>query len=345
MGASSHVDPARATRTPGAFETRGYHVSRRTRYRETVRFVAAIGMMLGALGCRQILGIESGSVRGDASSAGDAPLDDAPLDDAPSNTDAMIDAAVAWTNLQVVAGLAPGDEDPSLTGDMLELYFTRGNDVMFVTRPNVGAAWSTPMTVMFPMGANMDVSPEVTTEGLFLLFASDRGAGSGLDLYYVARAMRSSPWSMPAAMTELNASPSNERPGATTTDGRRLVMSSDRNSTTGLDLFEAIRPGILGTPYDPPVRIPLSTNGEDGSPFLSPDGLTLYYAMAAAGSPQRDLYVSTRATLADQFTVGTPIDELNTAVNDSDPWVSPDGREIYFLSSRDGSSRIWRATR
>ena len=36
---------------------------------------------------------------------------------------------------------------------------------------------------------------------------------------------------------------------------------------------------------------------------------------------------------------------LSSPQDDSDPWVSPDQREIYFASNRTGAWRIYRATR
>lgn len=87
----------------------------------------------------------------------------------------------------------------------------------------------------------------------------------------------------------------------------------------------------------------LSTITDDGSPFLTLDGLTLYYGSGPSGA--RDIYVATRTSVNDAFTSGAKIDELNTNANDSDPWVSPDGKEIYFVSNRDGAMRIWHASR
>ena len=93
----------------------------------------------------------------------------------------------------------------------------------------------------------------------------------------------------------------------------------------------------------PSAGMPLSTTTEDSAPFLTNDGLTLYYASGPSGA--RDLYIATRGSVGTQFTSGTKIAELSTAFNDSDPWVSSDGREIYFISDRDGALRIWHASR
>lgn len=295
--------------------------------------------VLGTMGCRQILGIDSASVGGDATvedASADAELTDAmPLD-------SMIDSApMGWTNIAPVSGFAAGDQDPTLTGDMLELFFSRGSDIYYSTRATESSAWGTPMPAPFAMAA-IDTSPEITPDGLVLLFGSDRGAGMRLDIYFTARASRMGSWTSPDAIATINHTSFDELPGSVNVDASRITLSSDRNGM-GTDLYESIRMGALGTPYYPPVRMPLSTSVDDGAPFLTSDGLTLYYASGPGGS--RDLFVATRATLADSFTTGTRIDELNTPSNDSDPWVSPDGREIYFTSDRDGALRIWHASR
>ncbi len=47
------------------------------------------------------------------------------------------------------------------------------------------------------------------------------------------------------------------------------------------------------------------------------------------------------------FDAPVPLDEVNLAkFADSDPWVSPDGRVLYFTSAREGLRRnIYRAER
>lgn len=291
------------------------------------------------MGCRQVLGLDPGTVRADAALSDADALEDA--QDAPDML--AIDAFTGWKDIAIVPGLAAGDEDPSLTSDMLELYFTRGNDVYFTTRTSVTSAWATPQLAMFTQ-MGLDQTPEMTPEGLFLQFATDRGAGGGMDIYVVTRSSRTSNWSTAIEVNNLNETGPDDRPGSANITGERITMSSTRNGNgTGLDLYQSFRPGALGTAYDVPTRIPLSTDDDDSSPFLTNDGLTLYYASGPA--TLRNLYVATRPSVTAQFVSGAPISELNTAFNESDPWVSPDGKEIYFTSNRDGANRIYHASR
>lgn len=297
--------------------------------------------VLGTAGCRQILGIDQGTVRSDGGA--DASGDDAATIDA--GPDAGSDAAVRlWMDPVLVPGLAAGDEDPTLPSDMTEMYFTRGTDIYVTTRTIIGG-WSTPQKATFSSVDFPDEAPEISPDGLQLAFASSRGpGGSTLDIYFTTRATRTTAWSQPALVANVNRSDADDRPGSMSASGTHLTLSSDRDANTGVDLFEATRASAFAT-FQTPVRIPLSTDGGDGAPFLTNDGLTLYYATSPAGSLVRDLYVATRASDTDAFTAGARIDDLSTPANDSDPWVSPDGTEIYFASDRDGANRIWYARR
>jgi len=78
--------------------------------------------------------------------------------------------------------------------------------------------------------------------------------------------------------------------------------------------------------------------------FLSDDGLTMFYA-AAQGSNKPDIFVAWRASTADRFSLPTLLADLNTAADERDPWLSPDGTVFYFTSDREnGVLQIYEAT-
>ena len=38
-----------------------------------------------------------------------------------------------------------------------------------------------------------------------------------------------------------------------------------------------------------------------------------------------------------------PLDDLNTPGDERDPWLTPDGKTLYFTSDRDGALNIYTA--
>ncbi|HWO11720.1 MAG TPA: hypothetical protein VNN80_19635, partial [Polyangiaceae bacterium] len=134
---------------------------------------------------------------------------------------------------------------------------------------------------------------------------------------------------------------------------------SPRLASDGLSLYVAVTvPGVgeqivvstrpdaaaafgLGDPLPAPVN-----TGKEGTPFLTSDGLSLYfYSERAGGAGARDLYVATRPSSADAFGDVTPLTSLNGAELDYLPWLSADGLTIYFASGPAGSGDIQRSTR
>lgn len=85
----------------------------------------------------------------------------------------------------------------------------------------------------------------------------------------------------------------------------------------------------------------------EGSPFLSPDELSLYFhSQRAGGAGDRDLYVATRATAGAAFNSVRALTSLNSPQRDHSPWLSPDELTLYFSSRRGSASDdVWRATR
>jgi Tol biopolymer transport system component len=56
------------------------------------------------------------------------------------------------------------------------------------------------------------------------------------------------------------------------------------------------------------------------------------------GTP--DLYVAWRLSTADRFSLPTPLTDLNTAADERDPWLSPDGTVFFFTSDRAPSGTL-----
>jgi hypothetical protein len=134
---------------------------------------------------------------------------------------------------------------------------------------------------------------------------------------------------------------------------------SPKLSSDGLSLYFAVTvPGFaeqLGvatrpdraTPFGYGQSLPAPVNqAGEGTPYLSLDGLSLYfYSARSGGAGNRDLYVATRRDVSEDFGRITALSSLNTPELDYQPWLSPDELTIYFASGPAGNNDIFRATR
>lgn len=95
---------------------------------------------------------------------------------------------------------------------------------------------------------------------------------------------------------------------------------------------------------------PINTPYNDGTTYISPDGLSLYFGSdRPGGHGQYDIWVTTRPTKGDDW--GTPVNlgpTVNSSSDDGCPRISADGLSLYFGSNRAGGSGgydIWVTTR
>jgi hypothetical protein len=235
-------------------------------------------------------------------------------------------------------------EDPSMTGDSLELYFmsTRsGNpDIWLSVRPSVSAAWGAP-TAVKELNTSVDEgAPGVSLDGLTLWFCRS-AMPNRPQIWVTTRTARGRAWGAPTPVSELDTAGRQLEPAV---DEAQLVMffSSDRLGA-GWDLYSSSRPDLQSV-WGPPQLIPeLTTTANDWDPFAGAQGLEIWFASTRSGAG--DLFWSQRASLTDPFAPPVPIAELNTSSTEGDPTLSPDFRHILFASNRSGRFEIYEAWR
>lgn len=94
------------------------------------------------------------------------------------------------------------------------------------------------------------------------------------------------------------------------------------------DIFEATRTSRKA-PFGEPSVVPnINSPLLDFSPFLSPDGLELYFGSYRTN--EADIYVARRASSDDPFGEPAPVAEVNTSDFEGEPYFAPDGREFWF---------------
>ena len=252
-----------------------------------------------------------------------------------------------------LAASGADDDKPTLTADGLELYFlsTRSGgpgsgDVWRSTRGGASAPWGTPELVTEVSTSSQEKSPAVSADGLTLWVASDRAGGKGgLDIWVSTRPDRSSAWSTPVPVPALNSSGDEipRPPGQ-----GQVVMPLAVRPSSGSGQYQidfAARSGGDAAWGAPIARPDVDTANTDVDGFLLDDGLTLYFSSDRAKKGDQDLFVATRAGVDASFEQFEAIAALNSSSDDRDPWLSADGSELYFSSSRTGNLKIYRATR
>jgi len=136
-------------------------------------------------------------------------------------------------------------------------------------------------------------------------------------------------------------------------DGLELYIEKAPGGNTmgNWDFFVSIR-ATTNDPWPAPIKLgpPINTSSDEGFACLSSDDLELYFASRRPGGYGRwDLWVSNRPTRFDSWEPPENLGPtINTSNSDLSPWITADGLELYFSSSRPGGygkTDIWVAKR
>lgn len=240
------------------------------------------------------------------------------------------------------------DDDPTVTGDLLELFFNSNrsgdSDLWVTVRESVDQPWGDPQPVQ-GAGINTtdnETAPEVSTDGLTLYFSSNRTGGKGSqDIFVTTRDDRDGAWKQPMRVPELNSSAADYSP-VEDDSGLAIYFYSSR-AGGDQDLFAATR-GSRDDLWREPMEVTeLNSADNDADPFVSGDGLTLYFG---SGAPNLlDVYVARRLDRDGSFDPADAIEELNSDSHETDVWVSPAGRYLVLTSNRSGDNEIYESDR
>ena len=238
-----------------------------------------------------------------------------------------------------IADIDADNEDPSMTGDSLELYFLSKRagtaDIWRSLRASPDAGWGTPQPVTELNSDAGEGAPGVSLDGLTMWFSRTS------QVWVTNRAARMQPWAAPSPVTQLNTAGGNLDP-AVDESSLLLFFASDRGDA-GWDLYASSRPDVVSA-WGAPAPIPsLNTGADDLDPFVASYGLQVWFASSRSGAG--DLFWSYRASTADPFVTPVALDTLNTSSKESDPTLSADLHYILFASDRLGLPQIFEAYR
>jgi len=239
------------------------------------------------------------------------------------------------------------DGSPTVSADETELFFTSARqgqqDLFSSTRTSKDAEWSTPVNLGAPINdpTGDDFSLRLSSDGKALYFASTRSGGFGkADMYVATRVSRQHPWGPATNLGPRLNTDAFEAFPTPSADGMMLYFNrSTTFDSQDSDIWVTSRAGAEGQ-WSAPQRASARLNSEraEFSPSLSAEGDTLYFASERSGSIE--VWVSTRKNPSQDW--GAPTG-LGADVNVPGgmtlaPFISHDGRSLYFMSARPGAS-------
>jgi Tol biopolymer transport system component len=175
--------------------------------------------------------------------------------------------------------------------------------------------------------------------GRNFLFAGDcqdqLGGYGQTDLWVSKRATRQDPWGVPQNLGPGVNSESAEIDPSISSDGLSLYFASYRESGgTYFDLYVTTRP-TKNDPWGKAVKLgaPIPTLGQQLSPSISSDGLSLYFAHAPNPPATYDVYVSRRASLTAPWETPVPFNPVNSGLSEYGLSFAPGTSTLYFARS------------
>jgi outer membrane protein OmpA-like peptidoglycan-associated protein len=248
---------------------------------------------------------------------------------------------VAYQPKSVGGGINTAKDEyfPSLTADGETMVFTRndGEDENFYRSVLKDSVWQTAEPLDGVNTALNEGAEAISPDGTWLVFTGCNRKGDGslgsCDLYWSQE--RSNGWTKPAPFSAtINSSEWDSQPSISA-DGKTMVFSSRRPGGFGKeDLWFTTRQN--GGKWTVPKNLgpSINTGGVEQTPFLHPDGQTLYFCSdSLPGMGGYDLFC-VRKTPDGSW--GTPQNlgyPINTKQDEVALTVSLDGKTAYFATN------------
>lgn len=211
------------------------------------------------------------------------------------------------------------------------------------------AQWSTPQLVANVNWSGLDLGARPSADGLSLYFASNR-IGSALQIFRATRTAPYGDFGAPVHLAELGSSTFELSPCVRGDELEIYFVSIRAGGLGGFDFWRAERASKAAPFGVPTLAVELDSTGDEWGASLTGDGLRVYFSSnRPGGSGGAEIYTATRPSWSVPFGPPTPVVELNTADNESDPYVSPDGHTVFFVrapfSNPFGDRDLWMAKR
>lgn len=245
------------------------------------------------------------------------------------------------------------DIEPSLSPDGLTFYFSSAREgehqVYVATRPSRSEPFDQPTPLSSVNSGYGDSRFAVAADELSAYLASERPGGPGnSDLWMATRASISQPWDSSMFVLMDISTTSNDWDPFPSANGLRLyyVIQDDPAGAGAVDLFVAER-SSPSSPFANPLPLSeLNTAEGDDNPAVTADELVIVFGSSRPGGQgSHDIWYAVRDSVSDPFGTPQPLPVVNTAYHDSETFLSLDGCELFFTSTRQGgdAKNLYRA--
>jgi Tol biopolymer transport system component len=260
---------------------------------------------------------------------------------------------------------------PAISKNGRSLYFgsnrvvpeaSGGIDLYVAQRASKRAAWGEARNLGPVVNSTgTDNIPSLTRDGHWMFFNSNRSGSveGSIDMWvsYRARVHDDFAWETP-----FNLGPGVNTPGfdagaiyfENRKHGRPLLFfgSGSAQATSDIWVAELQRDGTFGNKE---LVAELNTPQADQRPMVRSDGLEVIFfsnrpgsTLGPTGVPSSDLWVATRKSVNESWEAPVNLGPVvNTAANEMNPYLSPDGRTLFFASNRGecGGNDLYMTTR
>lgn len=232
------------------------------------------------------------------------------------------------------------ESSPVVSADGLDIWFAAsgrpdnraGQDVFYARRDAQSGEWSIPALVPELSGPGNQAPLSVTADGRqLLLFINNR-------LYLSRRANAGTNWTTPAPLPVGGIAVLGK--GCLSASGDTLILEGAYSAGTAttspdVDLFVSIRDAVTGE-WSRPAALgaDINTDLDETSPYLSPDGQTLWYVSAGyPGLGSSDVFIARRN--GPGWARWTRPENMGKEINDTYPHrgfttVAKDGRKGWL---------------
>jgi hypothetical protein len=346
--------------------------------------VIALASCAALYGCDAVLGIPSDVVHDNGDGAADAAVDvsadatgvvdangggtdsssgsDTGASDAGS--DATVDASFDATPLcdlgkdfatpVMLTSVSTSEQEgsPRLSEDELTMTFdgvrldggSSDFDIFITTRKTITDTFAPATRIPGVNTADQEYAPNITYNGLKIFFERQTNADNVSRIVSASRATTNDAFDVGTPVANINTNNYTASPFVRGDGTSIFYVSVDAKPS--IDVFKATF--VTGTGYTQSQVLNAAKTEEQYHPVLSKDGLALYFGWDHNKPGFADVWVATRATVNDAFSMPIEVTSVNTAnYNDKPGFISGDGCRLYLFSDRPGlgAQDIYVATR